>query len=72
MFVSTRASERVFNRISMQPSVTVTGNTGVGKTATMRYVALKMKGKGYTVVPTDIPKDITNFSKKRQENLICY
>jgi Cdc6-like AAA superfamily ATPase len=33
----------------MQPSVTVTGNPGVGKTATMRSVALKMKEKGYTV-----------------------
>jgi hypothetical protein len=70
MFVSTRASERVFNRISMQPSVTVTGNPGVGKTATMRYVALKMKGKGYTVVPTDIPKDITNFSKKKGKKIL--
>jgi hypothetical protein len=36
MFVSTRASEYVFKCISMQPSVTVTGNPGVGKTATMR------------------------------------
>jgi Cdc6-like AAA superfamily ATPase len=45
MFVSTRASEYVFKCISMQPSVTVTGNPGVGKTATMRSVALKMKKK---------------------------
>jgi hypothetical protein len=35
----------------------------------MRYVALKMKGKGYTVVPTDIPKDIRNFSKKGKKIL---
>jgi predicted GTPase len=46
----------------MQQSVTVTGNPGVGKTATMRYVALKMKDEGYTVVPTKSPEDIRNFN----------
>ena len=71
MFVSTRASESLFNCIRVQSSVTVTGNPGVGKTATMIYVALKMKRKGYTVVPTNTPVDIRNFSKKRQENVIC-
>ena len=69
MFVSTRASERVFNCISMQQSVTVKGNPGVGKTATMRYVAMKMEEKGYTVVPTKSPEDIRNFSKKGQSML---
>ena len=69
MFVSTRASKRVFNCISMQQSVTVTGNPGVGKTATMRYVALKMKDEGYTVVPTKSPEDIRNFSKKGKKML---
>ena len=69
MFVSTRASECVFKCISMQPSVTVTGNPGVGKTATMRSVALKMKKEGYTVVPTNSPKDIINFSEKDKKML---
>ena len=69
MFVSTRASEYVFKCISMQPSVTVTGNPGVGKTATMRSVALKMKKEGYTVVPTNSPKDIINFSEKDKKML---
>jgi ankyrin repeat protein/Cdc6-like AAA superfamily ATPase len=53
----------------MQQSVTVTGNPGVGKTATMRYVALKMKDEGYTVVPTKSPEDIRNFSKKGKKIL---
>ena len=53
----------------MQPSVTVTGNPGVGKTATMRYVALKMKEKGYTVVPTNTPEDIITFSEKGKKLL---
>ena len=69
MFVSTRASERVFNRIKWEQSVTVTGNPGVGKTATMRYVALKMKDEGYTVVPTNSPKDIINFSEEGKKML---
>ena len=69
MFVLTRASESVFNCISRKQSVTVTGNPGVGKTATMRYVALKMKKEGYTVVPTKSPEDIRNFSKKGKKML---
>jgi predicted GTPase len=41
----------------------------LGKTATMRYVALKMKDEGYTVVPTNSPEDIRNFSKKGKKML---
>jgi nucleoside-triphosphatase THEP1 len=55
--------------ILVQPSVTVTGNPGVGKTATMRSVALKMKKEGYTVVPTNSPKDIINFSEEGKKML---
>ena len=69
MFISTRASNEVFKCINMQPSVTVTGNPGVGKTATMRSVALKMKEKDYTVVPTNTPEDIRNFYKKGKRML---
>ena len=53
----------------MQQSVTVTGNPGVGKTARMRYVAMKMEEKGYTVVPIKSPEDIRHFSKKARA---CY
>ena len=69
MFVLTRASEHVLKCISMQPSVTVTGNPGVGKTTTMRYVVLKMKEKGYTVVPTNTPEDIITYSEKGKRML---
>ena len=69
MFVSTRASESLFDCIRVQSSVTVTGNPGVGKTAKMRYVALKMRRNGYTAVPTNTPVDIRNFSKKGKRML---
>jgi predicted GTPase len=42
--------------------VTVTGGSGVGKTATVRHVALRMKQeKGYDIVPIASPKDIRDF-----------
>ena len=69
MFVSTRASEHVFNCIREKQSVTVTGNPGVGKTTTMRYVALKMKKEGYTVVPLALPVDIRDFSEEGKNML---
>jgi hypothetical protein len=35
----------------------------------MRSVALKMKKEGYTVVPTNSPEDIINFSEKDKKML---
>ena len=61
-FVATMASEHVLNCLTSNSCVTVTGGSGVGKTATVRHVALRMKQeKGYDIVPIASPKDIRDF-----------
>ena len=61
-FVSTMASEHVLNCLTRNNCVTVTGGSGVGKTATVRHVALRMKWeKDYDIVPIASPKDIRDF-----------
>ena len=64
-FVSTMASEHVLNCLTRNNCVTVTGGSGVGKTATVRHVALRMKReKDYDIVPIASPKDIRDSSAK--------
>ena len=52
-FVKTRASSTVMNLIQLKPCVAVTGCIGSGKSATIHHVALKLKQKGYNIVPSD-------------------
>ncbi|CAC5363450.1 ANK [Mytilus coruscus] len=65
-FVPTKASKLVFSRLNKENCVTIVGCPGVGKTATARHVALKMKGRGYTVIPIAFPIDIRTFYKPGQ------
>ncbi|XP_063407315.1 uncharacterized protein LOC134691048 isoform X2 [Mytilus trossulus] len=63
-FVSTRAAEEVLKRIRNNISVIVSGNSGVGKTATMRHVALLLQNEGYRIIPTSNPEDLRSFAQK--------
>ena len=69
MLVSTVAADHVYRCLIENNCVTVTGNPGVGKTYTVRHVALRMRQEGYTVVPTSIPEDIRNFTKPGSKTL---
>ncbi|XP_063447976.1 uncharacterized protein LOC134727525 [Mytilus trossulus] len=60
-YVPTKASWYVFSLLKKENCVTVVGSPGVGKTAVIRHVALKMKEIGYTVIPITIPTDIRDF-----------
>ncbi|CAC5377619.1 unnamed protein product [Mytilus coruscus] len=68
-FVCTRAADEVLKRIKNDISVIVSGNSGVGKTATMRHVALLLKKEGFRIIPTSIPEDLRNFSQKGVKTL---
>ncbi|XP_063406049.1 uncharacterized protein LOC134690009 [Mytilus trossulus] len=68
-FVCTRAADEVLKRIRNNISVIVSGNSGVGKTATMRHVALLLKKEGYRIIPTCTPKDLRRFSQKGVKTL---
>ncbi|XP_052088603.1 uncharacterized protein LOC127725578 [Mytilus californianus] len=70
MHVETRADKHIFECITRNQCVLVTGSFGIGKTSTIRYVALRMNDSGYDVIPViDDPSDILNFYNPNQRTV---
>ncbi|XP_071137249.1 uncharacterized protein [Mytilus edulis] len=57
-FVETRAAKHVLESVRKNSFVTVTASFGAGKTATLQYVALKLRDVGYDILPITNPIDI--------------
>ena len=70
MYVSTIAAQEVIRMMEQNICVAVTGSLGVGKTATIRHVALIMK-KYYqcNIIPVRCPKDIERYCNMGKLNL---
>lgn len=68
-FVGTKASQYVFECIQKHRCVTITASSGVGKTATLRHVALQMEDDGYNVLLVTNPHDIVKFNNPNEKTL---
>ncbi|XP_052090223.1 uncharacterized protein LOC127726811 [Mytilus californianus] len=68
-FVGTKASQYVLKCIQKHSCVTITASSGVGKTVTLRHVALEMADDGYNVLPVTNPRDIVKFNNPNKKNL---
>ncbi|XP_071135771.1 uncharacterized protein [Mytilus edulis] len=68
-FVQTRAARHVFECIKENSCVTITASSGVGKTATLRHVALQMADDGYNVLLVTSPHDIIKFHNPKEKTL---
>lgn len=60
-FVETKGAKHVFDCVQGNNCVTITASSGVGKTATLRHVALKMAAAGYDIQLVTSPHDIVKF-----------
>ncbi|CAC5415127.1 unnamed protein product [Mytilus coruscus] len=69
MFITTRAANHVLKCIKEESCVTITASSGVGKTATLRHVALQMAAEGYDVLLVTDPGDIVKFYNPKQKTL---
>ncbi|VDH96323.1 Hypothetical predicted protein [Mytilus galloprovincialis] len=69
MFIKTTAAEHVLKCIKENSCVTITGSSGVGKTATLRHIALQMTEEGYDVLLVTEPSDIVKFYNPTQKVL---
>ncbi|XP_076079140.1 uncharacterized protein LOC143049355 [Mytilus galloprovincialis] len=70
MHVETQKDKHIFECITRHQCVLVTGSFGIGKTSTMKNVALRMNESGYDVIPViDDPRDILNFYNPNQGTL---
>ncbi|XP_063404021.1 ankyrin-3-like [Mytilus trossulus] len=69
MFITTMAAKNVLKYIKENSCVTITASSGVGKTATLKHVALQMELEEYYLLPVTAPDDIIKFNNPEQKTL---
>ncbi|VDI08231.1 Hypothetical predicted protein [Mytilus galloprovincialis] len=69
MFINTRASKHVLKSIQENSCITITASSGVGKTTTLRHVALQMANANYDVLLVTDPADIVKFYNPKKKTL---
>ncbi|VDI25203.1 Hypothetical predicted protein [Mytilus galloprovincialis] len=69
IFITTEATRHVLKCIQENNCVTIVASSGVGKTATLRNVALHMSDEGYDVLLVIDPGDIVKFYNPNQKTL---
>lgn len=57
-FYETEGTKKVIEQLNTNNAVMITGNSGIGKTATMKYVSLLFEKREYEVVLISSPIDI--------------
>ncbi|XP_052103708.1 uncharacterized protein LOC127737213 [Mytilus californianus] len=72
MFIKTRAADHILQCIKENSCVTITGSSGVGKTATLRHVAIQMVGEGYDVLMVTEPSEIANYNNPKKKTLYVF
>ncbi|CAC5390172.1 unnamed protein product [Mytilus coruscus] len=68
-FVQTVEAKKVLECVKKKSCVTITASSGVGKTATLQHVVLKMAGEGYDVLRLTNPQDIVKFYNPNKKTL---
>ncbi|VDI62946.1 Hypothetical predicted protein [Mytilus galloprovincialis] len=66
-FYETKGSELVYNKVKDCSCILVTSNSGSGKTAAIRHIALKLQPEGFEIVPVESPEDIINYKTNKKQ-----
>ncbi|CAC5414179.1 unnamed protein product [Mytilus coruscus] len=66
-FCETMGSELVHDKVKDCNCIVVTSNLGLGKTATIRHIALKFKLEGFEIVPVESPMDIIKYKTNKKQ-----
>ncbi|CAG2198536.1 unnamed protein product [Mytilus edulis] len=66
-FCETMGSELVYDKVQDCNCIVVTSNLGLGKTATIRHIALKFKLEGFEIVPVESPIDIIKYKTNKKQ-----
>ncbi|XP_071172226.1 uncharacterized protein [Mytilus edulis] len=69
MYINTNGAEYALKCVKEKSCVTITASSGVGKTATLRHVALQMADEGYDVLFVNEPGEIVRFYNPKQKTL---
>lgn len=57
-FYETQGTKAVLEKLNTNSAVMITGNSGIGKTTTMRYISLLLEKRGFEIVLISSPYDI--------------
>lgn len=57
-FYKTQGTKAVLEKLNTNSAVMITGNSGIGKTTTMRYISLLLEKRGFEIVLISSPNDI--------------
>ncbi|XP_063412032.1 uncharacterized protein LOC134694863 [Mytilus trossulus] len=66
-FCETMGSKLVYDKVKDCNCIVVTSNLGLGKTATIRHIALKFQLEGFELVPVESPIDIIQYKTNRKQ-----
>ncbi|CAC5414177.1 unnamed protein product [Mytilus coruscus] len=66
-FCETMGSELVYDKVKECNCIVVTSNSGLGKTVTIRHIALKFKLKGFEIVPVESPHNIIKYKTNKKQ-----
>ncbi|VDI32359.1 Hypothetical predicted protein [Mytilus galloprovincialis] len=69
MYINTNGADYALKCIKEKSCETITASSGVGKTVTLRRVALQMADEGYDVLLINDPGDIVKFNNPKQKTL---
>ncbi|XP_063448205.1 uncharacterized protein LOC134727748 [Mytilus trossulus] len=69
LFIETNGAKSVLKNIEENGCVVVTGNSGTGKSALVRHVALQMQKKGYDIIPISNPEEIIKWKNPYKNTL---
>ncbi|XP_063442698.1 uncharacterized protein LOC134722999 [Mytilus trossulus] len=66
-FYETEGSELVYDKVQDSCCILVTSNSGLGKTATIRHIALKLQPEGFEIVSIESPDDIIKYKTNQKQ-----
>ncbi|XP_071168281.1 uncharacterized protein [Mytilus edulis] len=66
-FYETKGTEFVYDKVKESDCMLVTSNSGLGKTATIRHIALKLHSEGFEIVPVESPEDIIKYKTNQKQ-----
>ncbi|XP_063405914.1 uncharacterized protein LOC134689874 [Mytilus trossulus] len=67
IFYETKGSELVYDKVMDCSCILVTSKSGLGKTATIRHIAFKLKQQGFEIVPIESPEDIIKYKTTKKQ-----
>ena len=71
-FIETEAFRHTFDECQQSSFITITGNSGSGKSAIANHIALKLNKEGYNILPVTSLEEVQKFWDLYKEQLFVF